>query len=108
MVMDKFMKENLKMDANLGKEKKYFTYNYSLDRGADYGDDEPGCNEVFVQVHFFMPLKENFQKEKNKIRYLLFLAGFTWPEVTILEEEDTLTRHLIFECGYIEDIYKEE
>ncbi len=91
-----------------GNEKKYFTYNYASDHGADFGDDEPGCNEVTIQVHFFMPLKENFQKEKNRIRYQLFLAGFTWPEVVVLEENDTMTRHIVFECSYVETVYKEE
>ena len=45
---------------------------------------------------------------KNRIRYLLFYGGFTWPEVTVLEETDTKTRHIIFECGFIEEIIKEE
>lgn len=91
-----------------GKEKKYFTYNYAADHGRDFGDDEPGCNEVTVQVHFFLPLKENFQKEKNRIRYLMYTSGFTWPEVTVLEEDDTQMRHIIFECDYTEDVYREE
>ncbi len=90
-----------------GTEKKYFTYNYAADSGRDFGDDEPGCNEVTVQVHFFLPLKENFQTEKVQIRRKLFDAGFTWPEITVLEENDTMTRHIIFECDYTEEITEE-
>ena len=90
-----------------GSEKKYFTYNYAADHGRDFGDDAPGCNEVSVQVHFFLPLKENFQAEKAQIRQWLFDAGFTWPEVTVLEEDDTKTRHIIFECDYTEEIMEE-
>ena len=90
-----------------GKETKYITYNYAADSGRDFGDDRPGCNEVSVQVHFFLPLKENFQKEKNRIRQLLFFQGFTWPEVMVLEEDDTKTRHIIFECDYTEEIEEE-
>lgn len=90
-----------------GKEDHYITYNYASDTGADFGDDRPGCNRVTVQVHYFLPLKENFQSMKNRIRYLLFYTGFTWPEVTVLEERDTNMRHLIYECGYIEEIKEE-
>ena len=90
-----------------GKETKYITYNYAADNGRDFGDDGPGCNEVSVQIHFFMPLKENFQKEKTRIRQLLFFQGFTWPEVMVLEENDTKTRHIIFECDYTENIEEE-
>lgn len=90
-----------------GKEQKYFTYNYAADHGRDFGDDVPGCNEVSIQVHFYLPLKQNFQKEKNRIRQCLFQAGFTWPEITVLEENDTQTRHLVFECDYIEEIMEE-
>ncbi len=91
-----------------GNEKKYITYNYASDHGADFGDDSPGYNSVTVQIHFFLPLTENFQREKNRIRYALFYSGFTWPEVTVLEEDDTMTRHIIFECGYIENVIREE
>ena len=90
-----------------GKETKYITYNYAADSGRDFGDDRPGCNEVSIQVHFFLPLKENYQKEKNRIRQLLFFQGFTWPEVMVLEEDDTKTRHIIFECDYTEEIEEE-
>ena len=87
-----------------GKETKYFTYNYAADHGRDFGDDEPGCSLVTVQVHLFLPLKENFQTQKHLIRRNLFHEGFSWPEVTVLEEDDTKMRHLIFECDYIEEL----
>ena len=60
-----------------------------------------------MQVHLFLPLKENFQKEKNRIRQMLFSQDFTWPEVMVLEENDTKTRHVIFECDYTEEIEEE-
>ena len=90
-----------------GSEKRYITYYYAFDHGADFGDDEPGCNLVAVQVHFFLPLKENFQGERARIRRLLHQNGFSWPEITVLEEDDTETRHIIFECDYTEEIEEE-
>ena len=90
-----------------GNEKKYITYNYAADHGRDFGDDGPGYNEVSVQVHFFLPIKDNFQQDKNRIRRVLFREGFTWPEVMVLEEDETKTRHIIFECDYTENIEEE-
>lgn len=85
-------------DLYTGNEKKYFTYNYADDRGSLFGDNEPGAAIASVQVHFFLPLKENFIKEKNKIREALFQQGFTYPEVTVVTEPENQIRHIIFEC----------
>ena len=92
-----------------GKEKKYFTYNYSGNHGADFGDDAPGCDLAEVQVHFFMPIvdekkRENYTLIRNEIRKALFGNGFTYPSVEVIEEHDTNTWHLVFECEYEEEI----
>lgn len=86
-----------------GEDKKYFTYNYSDDRGGLYADNIPETTIVSVQVHFFLPLRENFIKEKNQIRQALFQQGFTYPEVTVLTESEEKIRHIVFECDIEEE-----
>ena len=90
-----------------GESDRWFTYNYADDYGAGYADDEPGFAIVNVQVHFFLPWKEEFTHLKNRIRAALFDQGFTFPEVTVLLEEDVGIRHLVFECD-IEEEFADE
>ena len=86
-----------------GKEKNYIVYNYDSDHGADFGDDEPECVLVSVQVHLYLPLSANFQSLRKQIRNSLYKGGFTYPSVTEIREEDTQMRHLAFECQFIEE-----
>lgn len=94
-----------------GKEPKYFTYNYADNRGGDFGDDDPGCDVVAVQVHMFMPIRDpttnakiNFQDDQRTVRQALFGHGFTYPEVAVIEEQETNKWHLVFECEYEEEV----
>lgn len=86
-----------------GEEKKYFIINTADERGADYGDNEPGCICVSMQIHFYLPLGENHIAEKKKIREALFAAGFTYPVVTELIETENEIRHIVYECDIIEE-----
>lgn len=86
-----------------GKEKKYFVFNTADERGADYGDNEPGCILVNMQIHFFLPLGENHIAEKKKVREALFAAGFTYPVVTELIEAENNIRHIVYECDITEE-----
>lgn len=83
-------------DRYEGEAKRYFTYNYAADTGTLFGDDAPEGTIASMQVHFFLPMEDNFVKIKNEIRKALFKGGFTFPEVTILVENSI--RHIIFEC----------
>ena len=100
-----------------GKENKFFTYNYASINGNDFGDDRPGCNVASVQVHLFLPVKENFIQTMNSVQQVLFDEGFTWPSVTMQSEYDEIeteqdgvrqgldgVRHIIFSCEYEETI----
>mgnify|MGYP006865385504 CR=1 FL=1 len=87
-----------------GESDRWFTYNYADDYGDGYSDDEPGFAIVSVQIHFFLPWKEEFIHVKNKIRKALLDQDFTFPEVTVLLEKDTGIRHLIFECETEEEV----
>lgn len=89
-------------DIYRGPEKKYFTYNYADDRGGMYADDEPQSTIVSIQLHLFLPVRENFLSIRNKVRRELFKQGFTYPEVEILLEKDI--RHIIFECDIEEEM----
>ena len=86
-----------------GGEKKYFTFNYADERGADYGDNQPGCILSSMQIHFFLPMKENCIKEKKEVRKALFKAGFTYPVVIEITEEENSTRHIVYECDITEE-----
>lgn len=91
-----------KPDVYQGDSEKYFVYNYADQRGSLWADDGPETVIASVQVHFFMPEKENFIKIQNKIRKALFEQGFTFPQVTVLTENKK--RHLVFECEIEEEM----
>ena len=88
----------VKPELYTGSEKTYVVFNYADDRGADYGDNTPQCTVAYMQVHLFMPLNQNGLALKKEIREALFGAGFTYPSVTILTEQENNIRHIIFEC----------
>jgi len=90
-------------DIYEGDDKKYYTYTIADDRGAYFADDLPISNRVSVQIHFFLPIKENYIKERNQTRQLLLHAGFTYPVITMITEPDTQKRHIIFECEVEEE-----
>ena len=89
-------------DIYTGEEERYFVYNYADERGLVFADDSPEVVKADVQVHFFLPVEENFIKIKNRIREALFKQGFTYPEVTVLREAKK--RHLVFECDIEEEL----
>lgn len=85
-----------------GSEERYFVYNYADERPVFYADDAPEAVKASMMVHLYLPAGENFIALKNQIRAALFSKGFTYPEVTVLRENDK--RHIVFEC----DIEEEE
>lgn len=91
-----------------GEEEKYLTFNYPGEVGAMYGDNRPHRTIVYVQVHLYLPDEEAYQTEKENICKELKAAGFLWPEVTILHEQETKKRHLIFETRIRKRIEWEE
>lgn len=82
---------------------KYFTFNRADERGADFGDNHPGCIKVSMQIHFFLPLKVPYLSEMRAIREALFKNGFTYPSVTELTEPENNIRHIVFECDITEE-----
>lgn len=90
-------------DVYKGEECKWITYNYADDYGTDFADDVPETIINSVQIHLFLPQNEPFTRLKTKIRSILFEAGFTFPEITVLTEEEEKIRHIIFECDIEEE-----
>ena len=80
------------------KSSGWIVYNYADDRGEDFADDEPGIRKVSLQVHLYLPARENFLTIKEQIREALFAQeDFTYPAVTDLGEDSIGKRHLVFE-----------
>lgn len=87
-----------------GPGKHWFTYNYADDYAGSFADDEPQSVINQVQLHFFLPAAEDYVAVKNKIRTALFENGFTFPEITLLDDPDPSLRHLVFECEIEEEM----
>lgn len=78
-------------------------YAFSCDSfGADFGDDEPGCERCLVHVHLFAPLNQNCLQQVRKTKWVLLKAGFTWPEVTDATDQDG--QHYVFECETVQEV----
>ena len=87
------------LDFYNGKEERYFSFNYADDRATSYADNEPVEAKAWVQIHLFLPAKENYLTLKKQVRKALFRADFSYPSVEMdVEDEIEPVRHLIFEC----------
>jgi len=84
-------------DLYTGKAKRYYTYNYSDDRGLGFGDDGCDLSVAYLQLHVWLPVSENYLSMKTSVRRKLVAQGFTWPTVTILQDETNRMNHIIFE-----------
>ena len=91
----------IKTDFHVGHEDEYFTFNYADDRAVDFGDDGPLHVVAYMQIHWFLPRCRDFLEMKNKVRNALFRVGFTYPEITVMTENDI--RHVVFECEIEDD-----
>lgn len=90
-----------KPDFAKGAEEEWCAFNFVDDRGGDFGDGKPGTTIVSVMIHYYMPADKNYRITKRNIRNALAKAGFSFPEVTVLREEEV--RHIVFECEIEDD-----
>lgn len=81
-----------------GTADKYYTFNYADDRCEVFADNAPQIDVASIQVHLFVPLDYNYIALKKRTRARLLEAGFSYPSITELTEEDTKKRHIIFQC----------
>lgn len=111
MSVNKIIRETLapfgfpcRPDVYSGNEKKYFVFNTADERGADFGDNRPGCTVTYVQVHLFFPLEENHLSLKKQVSEALFHAGFTYPSVQEFTLAEGKLKHIVYECSIQEDL----
>ena len=80
-----------------GTDDKYIVFDILDDRGALYADDEPQIDRVIVRVKLYVPVEFNYLSTKSQIRRALFRAGFTYPVIEEMTEDDY--KCIIFECS---------
>lgn len=97
-------KDEVSQDIYIGKEEKYITFNYEDERVVQSGDDMPDIEGVWMQVHYFSPLKLStgdltINQIKKQIRSALFNAGFSYAQITSLFDAETKKNHIVFSCS---------
>ena len=92
--------------AYFGTATTYSYFTFPPDEVAIAGDDNSVLDLTSIQVHLFTP--NNYITLKKQIRVALKNAGFTYPNVTCLYENDTKLNHIIFECEILTASEKEE
>ena len=88
-----------------GSKKEYIVYNIATETPTDFADNTPQYDEVYVQVHLFLPKDKNYLAYQQKIRQLLFEAEFGYPSVALNVVEDE-TRHICLETSNKQEVEK--
>ena len=76
---------------------KYIVWNYNQIPQV-YADSVPRAARYLVQVHYYLPFKENPQTAILALSRALFEKDFTWPTVT--DATDNEGQHWVLECEY--------
>lgn len=76
---------------------KYVVWNYNM-LPALWADSRPDAARYLVQVHFYLPHKENPRAAILALQQALAEAGFTWPSITDAADEEG--QHWVLECEY--------
>ena len=76
---------------------RYIVYNYNI-IPVVWAESGPAASRYLVQVHFYLPHKEDPREAILALQRALFDADFTWPSVTDAEDSDG--QHWILECEY--------
>ena len=84
-----------------GDALEYIVFKYS-EYPLEFADDAPQTVGYSIQVHLFMPLKVNPNAKKDSIKNALFSAGFTYPSIQDVTDEDG--QHYVAETTYGEAI----
>ena len=80
-----------------GDKDRWITYNLTFEKGELFGDDVAHDMVTSIQVHLFLPRKENFFSIRKQLRDALITQGFTFPEMTNNSIEGEM-RHIVLEC----------
>lgn len=89
----------IKPNVYTGDATEYIVYNYS-EYPLEFADNAPQSIGYSVQVHYFCPLKKNPNAIKDDIQNSLFTAGFSYPAIQDVTDEDG--GHYVFQCVYEE------
>lgn len=76
---------------------RYVVWNYST-VGAVWAEDLPQAARYLVQVHFYLPHKEEPRAAILAMTRALYDHGFTWPIPT--DASDSEGQHWVLECEY--------
>lgn len=76
---------------------RYVVWNYNQ-IGQVYAEGVPHAARYLVQVHFYLPHKEDPRADILSLSRALSAAGFTWPDVTDASDSDG--QHWVLECEY--------
>ena len=82
-----------------GTATEYIVFNYS-EYPLEFADNAPHTVGCSIQVHLFMPLKANPNTIKNNIQNSLFAAGFSYPSIQDVTDEEG--QHYVFMSTYEE------
>jgi hypothetical protein len=82
-----------------GDAQEYIVFNYS-EYPLEFADNAPHTVGYSVQVHLFMPLKANPNTMKNNIQNSLFTAGFSYPSIQDVTDEEG--QHYVFQTTFEE------
>lgn len=76
---------------------RYVVWNYDVQPSV-WAERAPHAARYLVQVHLYLPHKEDPRTQLLAIQRALFDARFTWPEIT--DASDAEGQHWVFECEY--------
>jgi hypothetical protein len=79
-----------------GDASEYIVFNYA-EYPLYFSNNKPRMIGYSIQVHLFMPLKVNPNSKKESIKNALFAAGFPYPSVVDVTDEDG--QHYVFETS---------
>ena len=82
-----------------GTATEYIVFNYS-EYPLEFADNAPHTVGYSIQVHLFMPLKANPNTMKNSIQNVLFTAGFSYPSIQDVTDEEG--QHYAFQTTFEE------
>jgi len=54
------------MDVYDGNADTYIVYNVAAEKPGGFADDNPAVNEMYFQVHLFVPLNKNYLNMQSK------------------------------------------
>ena len=91
----------VKPNVHSGSETEYIVFNYS-EYPLEFADNAPKMIGYSVQVHYFCPMNKNPNTIKNNIQNALFTAGFSYPSIQDVTDEEG--QHYVFLTEYAEGV----